>query len=114
MDLPQGDRLSGDLHFDDEEIWTLGTADVGVNLTQAAAHEIGHSLGLDHSNDSAALMAPTYRGYNPGFDLQRDDIERIQMLYGKCKTPPRPVPAEKEWFPPLPKGYKSDKDCSLM
>ena len=32
--LPNGDRISGDLHFDDAEIWTMGTADVGVNLTQ--------------------------------------------------------------------------------
>ena len=42
--LPNGDRISGDLHFDDAEMWTLGTAEVGVNLTQAAAHEVGHSL----------------------------------------------------------------------
>merc|ERR1712061_264079 len=34
--FPDGrDRLSGDLHFDDQETGTLGTAAVGVNLTQA-------------------------------------------------------------------------------
>jgi len=97
--FPQGDRLSGDLHFDDQEIWTLGTGAVGVNLTQAAAHEIGHSLGLDHSSDSSALMAPVYRGYKEEFDLQPDDIEKIQALYGKSITAPHPVPAEKEWIP---------------
>jgi len=63
--LPNGDRISGDLHFDDAEMWTLGTADVGVNLTQAAAHEVGHSLGMLHSKDPPALMAPVYRGYMP-------------------------------------------------
>jgi len=97
--FPQGDRLSGDLHFDDQETWTLGTAAVGVNLTQAAAHEIGHSLGLDHSSDSSALMAPIYRGYKQEFDLQPDDIEKIQALYGKSTTAPQPIPAEKEWIP---------------
>ena len=97
--LSQGDRLSGDLHFDDQEVWTLGTGRVGINLTQAAAHEIGHSLGLDHSRDKSALMAPIYRGYQQEFDLQPDDIRNIQALYGKCTSPPEPIPAEKEWTP---------------
>ena len=100
--LPNGDRISGDLHFDDAEMWTLGTADVGVNLTQVAAHEVGHSLGMLHSKDPTALMAPVYRGYMPDFDLCPDDIERIQALYGK----PNPdselnpvVEKEEKWIP---------------
>ena len=111
VSLSQGDRLSGDLHFDDQEVWTLGTGDVGVNLTQAAAHEIGHSLGLDHSSDSSALMAPVYRGYKQEFDLQPDDIEKIQALYGKSTTAPQTVPAEKEWTPTKapPRSNGSDR-----
>ena len=107
------------MHFDDNEIWTLGTAKVGVNLTQAAAHEIGHALGLDHSSDSTALMAPVYRGYKAEFGLQPDDIEKIQALYGKSTSDPYPVPAEKEWVPTkLPLQFTrsggEDDDCSLM
>jgi len=121
--FPQGDRLSGDLHFDDSEIWTLGTAEVGVNLTQAAAHEIGHSLGLDHSHDCTALMAPVYRGYKAEFGLMPDDIEKIQALYGKSTTEPEPVPAEKEWLPTkAPQPFQpftrcvqdGDDKCSVM
>ena len=44
-------------------------------------------------------MAPIYRGYKLEFDLQPDDIEKIQALYGKSTTAPQPVPAEKEWTP---------------
>lgn len=48
-----------------------------------AAHEFGHSLGLSHSDIRQALMAPFYRGYDPVFNLDTDDIQGIQALYGK-------------------------------
>ena len=52
----------------------------GINLFQVAAHEFGHALGLDHSEDMTALMAPFYQGYIPvdTFQLSDDDIA------GKC------------------------------
>ena len=36
--------FGGDIHFDEEENWTVKTSR-GVSLAQSAAHEIGHSLG---------------------------------------------------------------------
>lgn len=63
----------GDAHFDDEELWTVNSSR-GTNLFQVAAHEFGHSLGLSHSDVREALMAPFYRGYNPVFRLDSDDI----------------------------------------
>ncbi|XP_030839822.1 50 kDa hatching enzyme-like [Strongylocentrotus purpuratus] len=73
---------NGDAHFDDSETWTIGT-NFGTNLFQVAAHEFGHSLGLYHSDVQAALMYPYYRGYNPNFNLDRDDIAGITSLYGR-------------------------------
>ncbi|KAM4013584.1 stromelysin-2-like [Anomaloglossus baeobatrachus] len=85
--------LDGDLHLDNDEKWSINDKK-GVNLLQAAAHELGHSLGLDHSTIPGALMAPTYKGYKPLFQLHQDDIEAIQALYGKpsAKTS-SPTPA---------------------
>lgn len=74
-------RYGGDAHFDDEEKWTIDEYN-GVNLFQVAAHEFGHSLGLSHSDVRRSLMAPFYRGFEPGFQLDRDDIDGVQALYG--------------------------------
>ncbi|XP_017867316.1 PREDICTED: matrix metalloproteinase-14 isoform X3 [Drosophila arizonae] len=74
--------FGGDAHFDDAELWTIGSPR-GTNLFQVAAHEFGHSLGLSHSDQSSALMAPFYRGFEPIFKLDEDDKAAIQSLYGR-------------------------------
>lgn len=74
--------FGGDAHFDASENWSINSYR-GTNLFQVAAHEFGHSLGLSHSDVRQALMAPFYRGYDPIFNLDTDDIQGIQALYGK-------------------------------
>jgi len=75
----------GDVHFDDEEDWTVETPR-GTSLLMTASHELGHSLGLSHSNVRRSLMAPFYRGYEENVRLDRDDIEGIQALYGDLRV----------------------------
>ena len=74
--------LSGDVHFDDDEDYTYKSPK-GRNLLWVATHEIGHSLGLEHSNERKAIMYPWYTEYRPGFKLEYDDILGIQTLYGR-------------------------------
>ncbi|KAF0289578.1 Matrix metalloproteinase-24 [Amphibalanus amphitrite] len=75
----------GDAHFDKSEPWVVGpTAGEGFDLFTVATHEFGHSLGLAHSNETTALMAPFYQPPSLDRDIvTQDDIEAIQELYGK-------------------------------
>ena len=70
----------GRTHFDDDETWVVNRT--GIDLFIVAAHEFGHSLGLDHSDNNNALMAPYYTGYIPDYKLHPDDIAGIQAHYG--------------------------------
>ncbi|MCJ8742229.1 hypothetical protein PDJAM_G00079650 [Pangasius djambal] len=92
--------IGGDAHFDEDETFTFKSSR-GYNLFLVAAHEFGHSLGLDHSNVPGALMYPTYTYTNPDtFVLPRDDVNRIQALYGS--NPKKPVDPDKpEPTPPV-------------
>ncbi|XP_072164174.1 stromelysin-3-like [Diadema setosum] len=74
---------NGDLHFDEDETFTVRSHQ-GTNLFIVAAHELGHSLGLEHSSDTNALMYPWYLGYQEDYSLSQDDVDGIQMIYGKA------------------------------
>jgi len=75
-------HLRGDIHFDSTRGWTVNSED-GINFFQIATHEIGHSLGLEHSAAPLAIMhaIPPVK-YDPAFALHYDDIKGIQNLYG--------------------------------
>ena len=47
-------------------------------------HELGHNLGLQHSNVKGAVMYSMQIRRPPGFvlKLQPDDVRRIQAMYG--------------------------------
>ena len=74
--------IMGDAHFDEAETWTVNvpTGAGKIDLVTVAAHEFGHSLGLDHSSVTGALMAPFYGG--PYRKVVDDDIAGITSLYG--------------------------------
>ncbi|XP_009083000.1 PREDICTED: stromelysin-1-like [Acanthisitta chloris] len=86
---PPNSGIGGDAHFDEDENWTKFTTYGGFNLFLVAAHELGHSLGLGHSNVFGALMYPIYMAKDTrDFQLHQDDIGGIQALYGSPRESP--------------------------
>jgi hypothetical protein len=84
---PNSEPIAGDMHFDADEDWEVGT---GIDLFTVALHEAGHALGLGHSDQPGAVMYPYYR---QAFGLTSDDIAGIQDLYGVAGTAQQPAPA---------------------
>jgi hypothetical protein len=49
---------------------------VSYNLGLIAAHQIGHSLGLEHTNESNSLMYPFYQRIVPK-DMLSEQVSKI-------------------------------------
>jgi hypothetical protein len=52
-----------------------------AQLQEIATHEMGHALGLGHTSDSSATMAPYIHFDNRAASLMSDDIRGITSIY---------------------------------
>jgi matrixin len=60
--------------------WSTGcSSSSGIDLQTVVLHENGHVAGLGHSNDSGAIMYPSYQGVR--CSLGADDQAGIRALY---------------------------------
>jgi hypothetical protein len=68
--------------LDVEENWFLaGDAPPGqIDFSSTTTHEIGHAIGIDHSESQQALMNSIYS--TTIFDIQQDDIDASVEIYG--------------------------------
>lgn len=77
---PNPEPVAGDMHLDADEAWRSGA---DTDLFSVALHELGHSLGLAHSDRPGSVMYPYYRRVT---GLTGEDIEAMRDLYAE-QTP---------------------------
>ncbi|XP_076901296.1 metalloendoproteinase 2-MMP-like [Bidens hawaiensis] len=71
----------GRFHYDADESWVIGAVPNAYDIETLALHEIGHLLGLAHSEVENAIMWPTFTsGVTKGLNF--DDVQGIRALYG--------------------------------
>jgi len=98
---PNPEPIAGDMHFDDADTWHIGS---DTDVFSVALHELGHSLGLGHSDDPSDVMYPYYKMVTT---LNSGDIAAVQTLYasGPAVVPgttpaPTPTPTPTPVAPP--------------
>ena len=71
-----------DMGINNRYPWNLGCQELATSydLQTVILHENGHVLGLDHSNDTGAVMYPSYQ--QADCTLGQDDINGIRAIYG--------------------------------
>jgi hypothetical protein len=78
---PNPEPIAGDMHFDDAETWRVGA---NTDLFSVALHELGHALGLGHSDNPNAVMYPYYKMVST---LAPYDKSAALTLYAPAQPP---------------------------
>lgn len=92
-----GGNIAGDIHFDNGDPWAVVGTPSEPDVLGILTHEIGHAIGIGHSEISGAVMFPAaLRRMGPGTGiLTPDDVAAVQAIYGAgvgSVTPLIPVP----------------------
>jgi matrixin/thrombospondin type 3 repeat protein len=111
-----GLAYTGDCHFDEGENWANNNANSSqVRFLEVAIHEIGHGLGLYHSQLTSSIMFPSYNSNQVKLQLGSADISTIQSLYGSndgSVVPTQPeVPTEVPGGIPTSPGAATPSDA---
>ena len=104
-------RLAGDVQFDLAENWEVGNAQGSraFDLLYVAVHEIGHALGLDHSNASGSVLNSTVSPNQQFTSLANSDRAAILSLYAPATQPTDSVdPATKPVDNPIGPGVSTN------
>jgi hypothetical protein len=104
--FPNGQKIGGDITFNDSVIWTTNGKPVNAhkvfpdkyppntrtklrtyNMVHTLLHECGHAIGLKHCQQHKDCIMYPY--YNGKVRLHNHDVQRIQLIYGARRTSQR-------------------------
>ncbi|XP_038070654.1 matrix metalloproteinase-21-like [Patiria miniata] len=76
------------IHFNDDVQWTYNSLQ-GKNLIKVAVHEIGHVLGLSHSDSTESIMYPIYVPFDSSdsnfrVSIDSESLSSAQTIHGTC------------------------------
>jgi hypothetical protein len=83
------ESLAGDMHLDEAESWHVGTE---VDVFSVSLHELGHALGLGHSDDPNDVMYPYLKLVTTLADGDKAAILGLYAPQTGTVTPPVPGP----------------------
>ncbi len=103
---PNPEPIAGDMHFDGSESWRIGS---NLDIFSVALHELGHSLGLGHSDDPSAVMYPYYRMVTQLSNMDKASAQTLYAVQGgtTTSTPTNPVNPTNPANPTTPTGDKT-------
>ena len=101
-------RIAGDIEFDIAEAWEVGNqlGSQAFDLVWVAAHEIGHSLGLEHTEEPGAVLAPFLTPTQEFVGLTVTDIAAALEIYAPADTT---VSASDDDTTRLPNAERADE-----
>ncbi|MCC9605864.1 matrixin family metalloprotease [Blastopirellula sp. JC732] len=96
--------IAGDVLVDIAETWEIGNnlGSAAFDLTYVLVHELGHSLGLEHSDTPGSVMYPSVSPSKSFTELSSEDVDAALALYAPAElttaapddTPTEETPTE--------------------
>ncbi len=77
---PNPEPIAGDIHINDAWAWSIGGQ---WDVFSVGLHEIGHSLGIGHTDTPGSVMYPYYQKAE---GLKQPDIDSIRQIYAEART----------------------------